>query len=281
MVRTRGPSVKRDLLRKSREAALNTVQTFNNPLAKFKSKTFIVLMVIAWTYLLHAYYWSEDVEYLYYRDGPKQRKFDRTQSGAFKHWELGQCLKENRCPLDKPTKFNLRFLIGLRNEIERHGAAGADDQFLGRYLACCLNYERYICELFGKRHSLGDSAAFTLQFRDFTATEIFKEEAVAPLPSNVVQYLQEFDAELSEEEIKSPCFRRKFLFVPVVTSKGAQADAVIEFVQPDSDLGKLINESYQVLLKEVERPKYLLGQIVKLMHEEGYTDFKMHYHTRL
>ena len=48
--------MKRLLLSKSREAALNAVQTFNNPLTAFKAETFIVLMVIAWMYLLHAYF---------------------------------------------------------------------------------------------------------------------------------------------------------------------------------------------------------------------------------
>ena len=71
MTRTRGPSVKKELLFKSREAALNAIQTFNNPLTTFKTETFIVLMVIAWTYLLHAYYRQEGVEYRYYVMGPR------------------------------------------------------------------------------------------------------------------------------------------------------------------------------------------------------------------
>ena len=66
VIRKRSPSVKSELLRKSREAALNAVQTFNNPLTTFKTETFIVLMVIAWTYLLHAYYRHKGVEYRYY-----------------------------------------------------------------------------------------------------------------------------------------------------------------------------------------------------------------------
>ena len=171
MARKRSPSVKVELIRKSREAALNAVQTFNNPLTTFKTETFIVLMVIAWTYLLHAYYRRNEVEYRYFTKGPKRRKFDRTKSGAFKHWELERCLKEKTCPLDGPTKHNLRFLIGLRHEIEHRRSAGADEKFSGRYLACCLNYERYICELFGKQYSLGAAAAFTLQFRDLNAME--------------------------------------------------------------------------------------------------------------
>lgn len=270
-----------ELLHKSREAALNAVQTFNNPLTRFKTETFIVLMVIAWTYLLHAYYRREGVEYRYYKDGPTGPIFEQTKAGAFRHWELGRCLSENACPLDDPTKLNLRFLIGLRNEIEHHQSDGVDDHFSGRYLACCLNYERFICQLFGSRYSLGEEVAFTLQFRDLTAVTD-SEEAEAPLPSNVARYLQEFDSELSDDNFTSPSYRRRFLFTPMVTSKKAQADRVIKFVPADSDLGMSINDEYErVFLKEVERPKHRPGQIVNLMHEEGYTRFNMHHHTEL
>lgn len=280
-MKNRSPSVRAELVRKSREAALNAVQSFNNPLTTFKTETFIVLMVIAWTYLLHAYYRHNGVEYRYFTRGPKRRKFDRTKSGAFKHWELERCLNEKTCPLDAPTKHNLRFLIGLRHEIEHHGSAGADERFSGRYLACCLNYERYICDLFGEKNSLGTATAFTLQFRDLNATDV-SAEALTPLPSNVAKYLQEFDADLSDEEMASPHFRRRFLFVPVVTNKKAQADAVIEFVPPNSDLGLAIKEKYQqVILREVERPKRLPSQVVALMREEGYIGFNLHHHAEL
>ncbi|MBI3463555.1 MAG: DUF3644 domain-containing protein [Planctomycetes bacterium] len=42
------------------EAALGAIRVFNDPLTKFKSQSYIVLMVIAWTYLLHAYYQYKD-----------------------------------------------------------------------------------------------------------------------------------------------------------------------------------------------------------------------------
>ena len=128
--------------------------------------------------------------------------------------------------LDRPTKSNLRFLIGLRHEIEHHRSAGSDNRFSGRYLACCLNYERYICQLFGSNQSLGESAAFTVQFRDLVTTAA-PEEAVEPLPSNVAKYLSEFDADVPDEDMLSPYFRRRFLFVPIATGTKAQADEVI------------------------------------------------------
>ena len=107
MARTRRSPVKNELLKKSREAALNAVQSFNNPLTTFKTETFIVLMVIAWTYLLHAYYRSQRIEYKYYEQGLKRRKFKRDSEGRYRYWELKQCLKEEACPLDNPTKKKL------------------------------------------------------------------------------------------------------------------------------------------------------------------------------
>ncbi|HAT8441665.1 TPA: DUF3644 domain-containing protein, partial [Legionella pneumophila] len=45
-------SIKNELIKKSQEAALAAIQLYNNPLITFKSESFIVLMNIAWTYLL-------------------------------------------------------------------------------------------------------------------------------------------------------------------------------------------------------------------------------------
>ena len=75
-------------------------------------------MVIAWTYLLHAHYRAKRIDYRYFGQGPKRKKFHRTKRGAFKFWELERCLDDGKCPIDKDTANNLRFLIGLRHEVE-------------------------------------------------------------------------------------------------------------------------------------------------------------------
>ena len=273
--------MKNELLKKSLEAALNAVQSFNNPLTTFKTETFIVLMVIAWTYLLHAYYRSQRIEYKYYEQGLKRRKFKRDSEGRYRYWELKQCLKEEACPLDNPTKKNLLFLIGLRNEIEHHGSAGVDESLSSRYLACCLNYERYICELFGERYSLGTAAAFTLQFRDLTAVHV-KKESVARLPSQVAKFIQKFEADLSDEEVNSTHYQCRLLFKPVSANREGQADAIIEFVRFDSEVAKEGNEDHQqVVLKDRERNKYRPTTIVKKMNEEGCPRFNIQHHTKL
>lgn len=260
-----------DLIVKSREAALNAVQTFNNPLTTFKSETFLVLMVIAWTYLMHAYYEKQGVNYRYKSRGSKDTRY----------WELGKCLRVAACPLDKETKRNLEFLLGLRNEVAHHLSYTVDSQFSSRYLACCLNYERVLCQLFDPDLSLGDTTAFTLQFRDLMADES-STEASQPLPSKVTQYIENFDADLSDGELNSPYFSRSFFLVRKVVGKRGQADRVIEFVPPEAEGAKTLNAPDQlVMIKEVERTKYLPGAIVKSMQEKGYTRFNMHHHTVL
>jgi len=273
-------SIRTELLAKAREAALNAVQTFNNPLTTFKTETFIVLMVIAWTSLLHAYYRGQKIEYRYFKQqGPNRRKFSRTESGEYKHWELSRCLHSKSCPLDPAVKSNLRFLIGLRNEIEHHMSAGVDEELTGRYLACCLNFEQTISTLFGTEYSLGAEMAVALQFRDLTAVPE-PTEAQHPLPANVARYIQKFDDSLSAEEFQSPHYSYRLIFTRKLANTPGQADRAIEFIAPDSELAQVINQQY-VVLKEVERPKYLAGEIKKLMNQEGYPKFGIYQHTTL
>ncbi len=101
-----------ELICKSREAALAAVQIFNNPQITFKSEVFIVLMNIAWTYMLHAYYRKNAVEYRYFEQKGAKRRIQRTAKGAFKFWELERCLNEEQCPVDRDSAKEPSFLIG-------------------------------------------------------------------------------------------------------------------------------------------------------------------------
>jgi hypothetical protein len=275
----RSSSIQASLIAKSREAALNAVQTFNNPLMSFRTETFIVLMVIAWTYLLHAYYRAHGIEYRYFEKLRNRRRFHRTRAGAFKYWELDRCLDDDECPLDPPTKTNLRFLIGLRHEIEHHQSVGVDEQFAGRYLACCLNYERAITQLFGERFGLGNQLTFTLHFRDLTVVPLASEVS-KPMPNNVAKYVQVFDAAVPEEEFQSPHFSYRLIFVRKLTNNRGQADRAIEFLEPSSVLAQTIDKDRWVL-REVERPKYLAKDVLAKMRSDGFPRFNSYHHTCL
>jgi hypothetical protein len=275
-------SIQAELLRKSKEAALNAVQTFNNPLIRFKSESFIVLMVIAWTYLLHGYYRRAKVEYRYHHPAGSRIRFDRTRGGAIKHWELDRCINEKLCPLDVGTKNDLRFLIGLRHEIEHHMAIGLGlDRYLGsRYLACCLNYEHWVTTLFGQKESIADALAFSLQFAEVTAKKIPEEFSTHPLPKQLESYISHFDAELSPEEFNSPRFAYRLYFVKRLAGKPGQADEIVEFLSDDSESAGEADKQFWVR-KEVERPKYRARDVLAMIHGEGFIRFNSHAHTLL
>jgi hypothetical protein len=103
-----------ELLIKAREAMIAAVHTFNGAGLHFRAELFIVSAIIAWTYLLHAYFKSVGVDYRYYRTIDGVREVERTANGAEKYWELGKCLRADRCPLEKGERQNLDFLLELR-----------------------------------------------------------------------------------------------------------------------------------------------------------------------
>lgn len=272
-------SVAARLVSQSQDAALTGVQVFNNPQIKFKSETFIVLMNIAWTYLLHAHYRRAKIEYRYYRKQGKRRRFDRTEDGSFRYWDLSKCLSVRECPLDNETKKNLEFLLGLRDEITHHMSPAVDQFVSARFQACCLNYNYYLKNLFGDRYGIDRHLGYSLQFQSISREQL-SAPTEADLPPAVRSFIARFDDELTADELNSERFAFRMLFVPKLVGKPGQADEVIEFLKPDSEIARSINRDY-VTFKEVERPKYLPGQVVNMMKEEGYVHFTMHWHTEL
>jgi hypothetical protein len=267
-------SVRRELLIKSREAALAAISLFNDPLVTFKSETFIVLMVIAWTYLLHAFYRSKGIEYRYFVQGAKRRRFDRTKHGAFKYWELERCLNDDRLPLDHDTANNLRFLIGLRHEIEHQMTKALDGYLSGRYQACALNYNDYLKKLFGVREGIDNHMMYSIQFVQVSEEQLSGPAPEASIPQRLRAYVAEFDAALTHEEYNSPQFSYRLLFKKKLVNRPGQADRVIEFIDPKSELAKQIDKEYWVK-KEVERPKFLAKDVVAAVRKAGFSKYRV------
>lgn len=271
-------SVKEELLKKSREAALAAVQIFNNPNVTFKSETYIVLMNIAWTYLLHAYYRAEKVNYRYLTQGSKRKQYDRTKNGAFKHWELERCLNEEQCPLEREVIQNLMFLIGLRHEIEHQMTTRIDDLLSARFQACCINYHDAATSLFGKEYGIAKHLAVSLQFSSLSQEQVETLEQQKGLPGHIKKYIEGFDGVLTTEEFASAKFAYRVIFVPKTVNHPNQADQVITFVKADSEFAKSVNATYSVI-RETERPKWLPSQIVAKVRTEGFPKFGMAQHT--
>lgn len=278
-VRTVG-SVSHELLKKSREAALAAVQVFNNPAITFKSEIFVVMMVVSWTYLLHAHFRKQGIEYRYFKLAGTRKRFDKTSKGAFKYWELERCLNDKASPVDKAAANNLRFLIGLRHEIEHQMTNRLDEHLSARFQACCLNYNDLIKRLFGEEFGIDKHLSFSLQFSAINTDQWETLHDAEGLPPNIRAFINAFDSELTEAEFNDPRFAYRVLFVPKTANRKGQADKVIEFIKADSDLAKDVNKHYAVV-KETEKAKYLPKQVVEKMQASGYPRFTMHSHTQL
>ena len=266
-------SIRGELIAKSREAALSAIRVFNDPMTKFKSESYVVLMIIAWTYLLHAYYRMKKIEYRYFQQRAKRRVFDRTKRGAFKYWELERCLNDDRSPIDKDTTNNLRFLIGLRHEIEHQMTLALDNYLSARYQACALNYNTYLKKFFGKKWGIEEQLTYSIQFMQLADEQVVGPLPAAEIPPRLLAYIAAFDAGLKHEEYNSPKYAYRLLFHKKLVNRAGQADRVIEFLDPTSEAAKAIDKEYWVK-KEVEKPKFLAKDVVAEVQKAGFTRFR-------
>lgn len=271
-------SIRRSLIEKAKEAALTAVQAYNNPLTRFKSESFIVLMMVAWTYLLHAYFRQERIEYRYYDQRGLRRRFRRNPDGSLRYWDLMECLDQAACPLDGGTKANLRLLHGLRNKIEHHMPPALDDHLAGRYLACTMNFEYWLTTLCGVRHSLSGNVALALQFGDLYHGDVAQPPLA--LPASIGDYIRDYETALPTEDFDSERYKLSLLFQKVAVGKPGQADRVIQFMASDDPRAADLSEE-QIVIRETEREKYRPSDVVATLRAEGYPRFSMHHHTEL
>lgn len=267
-----------ELLIKAREAMLHAVQGYNNPRSFFKAETFIVTAVIAWTYLLHYCFRRKGVDYRYHKKVDGKPEVVKTKHGADKHWELTECLAEKTCPLDEATKANLRFLIGIRHEIEHQMTRRIDDTISAKLQACCLNFNRALKELVGERYGLEGDLSFALQFTSISREQRDRLLKETDLPANIVAMQTSFEDGLSDDLVRDPRYAYRVVFIEKAVNSKGKADQVIAFVKAGSEESEAIS---RILLKETERKKYKPKQMVELMHQEGYPKFKQHHHAEL
>lgn len=258
---------------------LAAVQIFNNPIITFKSESFIVLSVISWTYLLHAYYKENGVEYKY-RDKNNPRRFQKTAKGAHKYWELERCINCEHSPLDKPSAQNLRFLIGIRHEIEHRKTSRIDDYLSAKFQACCINYNTHIKQIFGDEHSIDRHLSVSLQLSSISEDQADSLRKAEDLPKHIQAYVNEFEMSMTDSEHNDSRFSYGVYFVKRIVNHKGQADRVIEFIPADSEAAKGLNRE-QVAIREKEKQKFLPKQIVTMMQSEGFERFSMHTHTQL
>jgi hypothetical protein len=193
------------------------------------------------------------------------------------NWELGQCLAHGRCPLEKGVINNLKFLSEIRHEIEHRSTKRIDDALSAKLQACCINFNDSIKALFGKQFALEKRLPIALQFVTFDGAQRASLIGI-DLPGHIAAAMDSFHNGLTEDEQKDPKFRYRVAFVPKVSGKASKSDLAVEFVKsgtPEAEAAE------RVLLKEVERQKFIPTEIVSKVRAAGFPAFNMHDHTLL
>jgi hypothetical protein len=266
-----------ELLIKAREAMIAAVHTFNGAGLTFRAELFIVTAVIAWTYLLHTWFRREGIDYRHMKNENGQRIVAKTPSGADKFWELGQCLRHARCPVSQGAKDNLLFLLELRHEIEHRSTSRIDDAVSAKLQACCINFNEAIKDWFGAQFALERRLPIALQFVTFSPDQRAILKKAKGLPRHVEMMMDGFENRLTPEQQADPRFAFRVYMVGRTANRAPGADLAVELVPPGSDMAEKIN----IALKEVEKKKYLPGEIVAQIKTEGWNRFTMDSHTRL
>ncbi|MBA2444638.1 MAG: DUF3644 domain-containing protein, partial [Nocardioidaceae bacterium] len=134
------------LLAKSRESALAALRVYNDPLAGFRTETFIVLMVIAWNSLLQAMLERDGIDY-FGRDHKGKQVLVDGRPRVQDTWSLVQLAlpEAHRVAL----RSNLDFFLKLRHLIAHRYLPALDVQIVGEAQAMLLNFENMLIEQFG------------------------------------------------------------------------------------------------------------------------------------
>lgn len=275
------------LLDKSRESAIQAVASYNLPGTPFRSGNYIVLMVIAWTALLHAIFHDQGTK-PYYRKN-KAGHFVRID-GEPKAWELSKCVKEYWEGKETPVTQNLEFFIKLRNKIEHRSMPELDPMIYGHCQALLLNYEDLLTQKFGNRYALNESLAFALQFSRNRKPEQLKamRNQIRKEAEDIADFIDGFHLNLSSDIRQSLEYCFQVFLIPNVKNNPTSEALPIEFVKydPDDPEQQEALEKFQVLIKDRHVPvanlgKYRPSGVVKEVKKAiSPKYFSMHDHTQ-
>lgn len=232
------------ILQHSVDSALLAVETYNKPRAEFSVENYIVLMMIAWTKLFHAYFQNTIGEKYFYKE--KNQHNYKLIDGERKAWELKECIKEYSL-LSEPVRKNLEFFIGIRNKIEHRywECSSLNVLLFGECQSLLFNYENLLIELFGDEYSINSSLSYALQFSHIRTKEQ-KTSQKNLLSKEIIElkkYIEKYRSELSQEVYDSNEFSIKLIQVPKISNTNRN-DLAVEFVNW-SNLNEEDKDSYE------------------------------------
>ena len=283
-------SITKDNLEKCHAAAVAAVDSYNRPGPRFRTALYVVLIIIAWQALFHAYFYKQNQK-PWYRSGESKHKkgvrYERVD-GEPKHWDLSTCLNKYFRGEHPPERKNLEFLLGLRNKIEHRHLPQLDSTLYGECQAALINLERYIIQEFGNQYGLEESLSVSLQFSNVRPSEQQKAiKSLAGSMETVMEYIETFRGGLSDHALNHPGYAYRVFLVPKIVNRENTADFAIEVVHFDqnNEEQKSNLQKMNLLIKEKKVPIANLdlqkptGVVNSVSTEIAYK-IKMHHHTK-
>jgi hypothetical protein len=234
------------LLEKARDSATQAISTYNDPRSSFRTGNFIILMIIAWTALLHSYFEKQKIKYFYKKPNGRYETID----GERKAWDLLKAARKIY-PQESPVYKNLELFARLRNRIEHRNLPALDPELIGECQALVLNFEQKLFELYGKKYSLIDTI--------FVPIQLTSSRRVLPktkIEENILDFIKRYRDILSSQIINSQQYSFKAYLVPKIGNHRSSSDLAIEFIKFDENNPKEM-EKYQravIAIKEKQVP---------------------------
>jgi Protein of unknown function (DUF3644) len=243
-------------VRKAVEIFKTAVLVYNNNMLLSRSETFIVLSIIAWTYLLHARMIGEGIT-------PVYKNVDGTPvlvDGQEKLWELSYCIERPEASLSAGEKANLKYLIAIRNAIEHRSSEDVNDALQAKIQANALNFLKYAKEKFGTKYDFSHDLAFAIQLQALTLQSPNALKGGAPVAKAVAAVNALLEGPMTQAEFNDPAYSFRVYVVPKVTNNAKKADQAVIYSPIGSDV--------EVAIKLVERPKFRMKEAIKKLLDD-------------
>ena len=245
-------------LEKARSACLSAVENYNKPGAAFRTRAYIMLMVVAWTSLFHAIFHQRRQKPWYRESGTGRGIRYKKIDGEPWHWDLGECLKRYYGDTNPPQRSNLQFILALRNKIEHRYHPELDPTLYGECQATLMNFEDLLTKEFGDAQAIADQLAVSLQFSTLRPEE--QKKALHRLQTSqaedLLAFIERFRASLAPRIFQSSAYSMRVFLLPKLTVREQNADLAVEWVAYDETKPEEMEELRKVnaIIKEKRVP---------------------------
>ncbi|MBT3139502.1 hypothetical protein KL867_00405 [Ruegeria litorea] len=179
-------------------------------------------------------------------------------------------------PLSQGIRDNLSSLKKIRDAVEHTLFRRADTRFLSIFQACCLNFDKAICDLFGPDLALSKELSFSLQFAKMDLEQLAQIHAYE-VPEHIRTLEQDIEDGLDEERSSDLEYRFRVVYT---FENSTKSKAHIKFVHPtDEDAEEVRNV---LIRKEISDKLYphKAGVVAEMVQQMSERAFSTHNHTQ-